>query len=81
VEKLCKYTVFGGIMEKALIKVEGMSCQHCEKAVSEAVGGLSGTSGVKVDLKAGTVSLEYDSGSVSINQVKAAIVEAGYTCF
>jgi copper chaperone len=79
-EKLCKCTILEVFVEKALVKVEGMSCEHCQKAVLDAVSGLSGTSGVKVDLKAGTVSLEYDSASISINEVRAAIEEAGYTC-
>jgi copper chaperone len=79
-EKWYFCTILEVFMEMALINVEGMSCQHCEKAVSGAVGSLPGTSNVKVDLKAGTVSLEYDSASVSINEVRAAIEEAGYTC-
>jgi copper chaperone len=67
-------------MEKLTIKVEGMSCEHCEKAVANAVGGFPSAKNVKVDLKAGTVTLEYDSGSINISEIGAAIEEAGYTC-
>jgi copper chaperone len=66
-------------MEMVTIKVEGMSCEHCEKAVFGAVGGLPGTKNVKVDLKAGTVSLELGT-ETSLSQVKAAIEEEGYAC-
>ncbi len=39
-------------MEKAVLHVEGMSCQHCVKAITKAVGGLPGVAGVSVDLAA-----------------------------
>jgi copper chaperone CopZ len=34
--------------------------------------------GVKVDLKAGTVSLEYDPAKIPLASIKAAIEEEGY---
>jgi copper chaperone len=65
-------------MEKITFNVEGMSCEHCVKAVTEAVSGLAGTGNVKVDLKAATASLEFDSSKTGLNEIKAAIEEAGY---
>jgi copper chaperone len=67
-------------MEKVTLKVEGMACEHCKKAVANAVGGLSTAKNINVDLKVGTVTLEYDSGSLNISEIGAAIEEAGYTC-
>jgi len=65
-------------MEKITLNVEGMSCEHCVKAVTKAVGDLSGTKNVKVDLKAGTASFELDSSKTNLNEIKAAIEEAGF---
>ena len=65
-------------MEKKTLKVEGMSCEHCVKAVNSAVSGLAGLADVAVDLKGGTVSFNYDPGQTPLETVKAAIVEAGY---
>lgn len=65
-------------MEKAVLNVEGMSCQHCVKAVTGAVSGLDGISAVTVDLGGGTVSFEYDGALVTIDAVKAAIEDQGY---
>jgi len=65
-------------MEKIKLNVEGMSCEHCVKAVTKAVSDLAGTGNVKVDLKAGTASLEFDSSKTGLNEIKAAIEEAGF---
>ena len=42
------------MMEKSIIRVDGMSCQHCVKAVSGAVNALPGIESVEVDLAAKT---------------------------
>lgn len=58
------------------IKVSGMSCQHCQKAVAEALEEL-GLGGVSVDLEGGTASFEEDA-AVSDAALKEAIEDAGY---
>jgi copper chaperone len=65
-------------MEKKTLKVEGMSCEHCVKAVTKAAGELPGVKDVAVDLKGGTVSFNYDSGVTALKDIEAAIVDAGY---
>jgi copper ion binding protein len=65
-------------MQKTLIKVDGMSCQHCVKAVTDAVKALNGVKTVKVDLDAGTADVEYDTAAVTLESIKAAITEEGY---
>jgi copper chaperone len=64
--------------EKETLKVAGMACEHCVKAVSGALGGLPGLSGVSVDLKGGTVSFSYDPAQTPLGTIKAAITDAGY---
>jgi uncharacterized protein len=58
------------------IKVSGMSCKNCARKVTEAVKKLNGIKSVDVDVKKGTVRVE---GSVSPDEVKKAIENAGYT--
>ena len=65
-------------MEKKTLKVEGMSCEHCVKAVTKAAGELPGVKDVAVDLKGGTVSFNYDPGAAALKDIEAAIVDAGY---
>lgn len=65
-------------MEKTVLKVEGMSCSHCEKAIKKAVGTLDGVGEVTVDLKKKTVTVEYEALKVSIDSIKNEIIDQGY---
>ena len=59
--------------------VEGMSCQHCVRAVKTSVGALPGVSAVEVILERGKVSVGYDPALVGLPAIKAAIEDQGYT--
>ena len=65
-------------MDKTVLKVEGMSCSHCENAVKKAAGSLDGVNSVTVDLKGKTVTVEYDSSKVSLEKIKSEIEDQGY---
>ena len=65
-------------MEKHTIKVQGMSCEHCVKAVTEAIAGLPGLSGINVDLAGGIASFSYEPAKTGLEKIKAAVVDAGY---
>ncbi|MFY4776653.1 copper chaperone CopZ [Metabacillus sp. RGM 3146] len=60
------------------LKVNGMSCAHCVKAVEGSVGKLAGVASVKVHLEAGKVDVKYDADQVSLNEIKEAIDDQGY---
>lgn len=64
-------------MEKTVLKVEGMSCSHCVQAVEGTLREI-GAKG-EVDLESGTVQVEYDNARLSLQQIKDAIEEQGYT--
>jgi copper chaperone len=58
------------------IKIEGMSCGHCEMAVRK---GLSKLDNVKVkNVKIGKAVVEYDEAKVAEQDLYKAIEEAGY---
>ncbi|MCM3620030.1 copper chaperone CopZ [Sutcliffiella horikoshii] len=65
-------------MEQVTLKVNGMSCGHCVKAVEGSVGELDGVNSVKVDLASGTVAVEYTSEQVTVEKIKETIDEEGY---
>ena len=58
------------------LKVEGMTCGHCAKAVTGAIQALDSEARVQVDLAAGTVSIE---GRVSEQDAVRALTDSGYT--
>ncbi|WP_144142545.1 heavy-metal-associated domain-containing protein [Paraburkholderia sp. BCC1884] len=57
-------------------QVEGMSCQHCVAAVTNAIREHDANAQVRVDLAAGRVTVE---SSQAADALKAAIDDAGYT--
>ena len=65
-------------MQNVTLKVEGMSCGHCVKAVETGVGELSGIETVKVNLDAAEVAVSFNEAQVSLAQIKEAIEEQGY---
>ncbi len=65
-------------MANTILDVKGMSCGHCEHSVKTAVGSLAGVNDVKVELKTGKVTVEYDSSKVDIKTIQDAIEDQGY---
>jgi copper chaperone len=65
-------------MEKLTLKVEGMSCEHCIKAITKTVNTLSGVFNVTVDLETKSVTVEYNSALITSEKIKNKIEEQGY---
>jgi copper chaperone len=64
-------------MTTTVLTVEGMSCEHCVKAVEGAAGSLPGVKKVRVDLNGGKVTVEYED-AVSLAAIREAIEDQGY---
>lgn len=56
--------------------VTGMSCQHCVKAVTEAIEAIDPEAKVAVTLETGSVTVQTHSSREAVAQ---AITEEGYT--
>ena len=65
-------------MEKITLQVEGMSCEHCENAVQNAVRELAGIKEVKADAQKKQAVVEYDSSLTTTAEIKARIEEQGF---
>ena len=65
-------------MTKSIINVEGMSCDHCVKAITKAVVALDGVTVVAVDLSAKTVTVEYNTEKTTIDRIKTEIEDQGF---
>jgi copper chaperone len=65
-------------MVNSVLRVDGMSCEHCVKTVKNAVGALSGVANVAVDLNAKTVTVDYDPTQSALDKIKFEIEEQGY---
>jgi len=58
------------------VTVEGMTCQHCVRAVFTALAGVPGID--RAEVSVGSAIVEHD-GSVTVAQIREAIAVAGYT--
>lgn len=63
-------------MAEAIMKIEGMSCQHCVMAVRKALGGMPGV--VQSDVRIGSATVQYDDAKTKQKDIEAAIEKAGY---
>lgn len=62
---------------QTIIKVEGMSCGHCENHVKEELLEVAGVLAVEVSSEKGEATIEHDI-AVELGALKEAICEAGY---
>jgi len=66
-------------MERLNLTIEGMTCEHCVRAVR---GRLEHTPGVKVsDVQIGSATVEFDPGKTNVDDIEEAIADEGYTAF
>jgi copper chaperone len=61
-----------------VLKVQGMTCGHCELSVQEALDELDGVQFAKADRETGDVEVAYDETRVGAERFKGAVEEAGY---
>lgn len=66
-------------MATATLKVTGMSCEHCVRAVTNALKSAEGVSEASVDLKAGRAVVEYEEGKTTPRALANAVMDEGYT--
>ena len=65
-------------MAAIVIRVSGMDCGGCVKAVEKAVGHLPGVESVKADLAANNAAVVYDEGIVTVAAIAETITRAGF---
>ena len=66
-------------MEKTVtIPVEGMSCEHCVRAVKGALEAQKGVKAAEVSLEGKSARVVYEDALVGLDELKAAILEEGY---
>lgn len=57
------------------LKIEGMTCDHCVKAVSAALQQIPGVTDVRVDLEHGRAEVD---GTAEVERLMAAVRAEGY---
>jgi len=57
------------------LNISGMTCGHCQTAVTKALKNVPGVKNAQVDLQTGTALIE---GQVDTQALVAAVTEEGY---
>ncbi|HBV86245.1 heavy-metal-associated domain-containing protein [Desulfosporosinus sp.] len=63
-------------MGQTILKIDGMTCNHCKMRAEKALQGVSGVESVKVDLASKEAVI---TGSAEREKLIKAVVDAGYT--
>ncbi len=65
-------------MASEMLNIRGMTCAACAQRIEKTVRKLSGVNQANVNLASEKLFVEYDSDSVELSAVKAAVTKIGY---
>jgi copper chaperone CopZ len=65
-------------MENLILRVEGMSCGHCEIAIQDAIRKLPGIKKTKATRRKKQVAVDYNTALVTPEQIADAVNATGY---
>lgn len=60
------------------LKVEGMTCDACVRAIERKLSKVAGVESAKVDLEGGRARVELDDSRAGADQLIAAVEKIGY---
>jgi len=66
-------------MKTVKFKTTGMHCEACEQLVREYVSELPGIKKVKANHRRAMVEVSFEETSTSLDDIKKAVRDAGYT--
>ncbi|MBX3460633.1 MAG: heavy metal translocating P-type ATPase [Planctomycetes bacterium] len=61
------------------LRVDGMNCAHCARAVEKSLKAVQGISGASANFAAGTVNIEFSGMLPAWEALEPAVTRAGYT--
>lgn len=65
-------------MQKIILKVEGMSCNHCVATIEKNVAAMIGVNEATANLSDKTVTIEFDETKVTEKAIRTTIENQGY---
>jgi copper chaperone len=65
-------------MASVTLNVPDISCEHCERTITNALTPVQGVRRVAVDIPAHNVQVEYDEGHIDVERLKAILAEEDY---
>ncbi len=65
-------------MKTVVLNVPDISCEHCERTITGALGPMEGVQNLNVDIPTKQVRVEYDEGAVDVERMKDVLQEEEY---
>ncbi|WP_275425591.1 heavy-metal-associated domain-containing protein [Methanosarcina horonobensis] len=65
-------------LAQEIIRIEGMECNHCVIKVGRAIASVKGVTEVDVNLETKEAVVEFEETRTDLEQIRAAVREAGY---
>jgi copper chaperone len=65
-------------MANTILNVPDISCEHCERTITNALTPITGVRQVKVDIPSKQVRVDFDESKVSVEQMKDVLNEEDY---
>ena len=65
-------------MSNITLNVPDISCEHCERAITNALTPVEGVRSVSVDIPGKQVRVDYDEAQVNVETMKGILQEEDY---
>ena len=65
-------------MATTVLNVPDISCEHCQRTITEALQPVDGVQGVNVDIPSKQVTVQYDPSVVDVERFKEILQEEEY---
>jgi copper chaperone len=65
-------------MSNVTLNVPDISCEHCERTITNTLQPVNGVHSVQVDIPARQVRVDYDNSQVSVDTMKDLLQEEDY---
>ena len=65
-------------MSNVTLTVPDISCEHCERAITNALAPIEGVRAVSVDIPGKQVLVDYDEAQVDVEKMKDILLEQDY---
>ena len=65
-------------MNTVTLNVPDISCEHCERTITNTLQPVDGVRSVRVDIPGRQVHVEFDESHVSVDEMKALLQEEEY---
>jgi copper chaperone len=65
-------------MANVILNVPDISCEHCERTITNALAPIEGVCTINVNIPAREVRVEYDDSVVDVNKMQEVLQEEDY---